>query len=190
MLNGDFLIMVPLNSELVEKCLQNDRKAQYELYEKYSKAMYNLAVRMVNDLDEAEDVLQESFIKAFRNLKSFKGDSTFGAWLKRIVINQSLNHLRKRRQLQAVADDFSEDIESETQQEDEQLSISEELLEVEKIRKAIHQLPDGFRVVFTLYLLEGYDHQEIADILEISVSTSKSQYNRAKKKLRQLLQIA
>ena len=138
----------------------------------------NTAKRMVGD--EAEDVLQEAFLSAFQNIDRYRADATFGLWLKRIVVNKSISLLNKRKGLEfEEIQDFNQSF--------EELSVSEEALEVKKIKKAVSQLPDGFRTVLTLYLFEGYDHKEIAQILQITESTSKSQYNRAKKRLKQLL---
>lgn len=145
--------------------------------------MYNVGYRIVNDADEAKDVLQESFISAFNNLESYRGDAAFGAWLKRIVVNKAINTVRKRRfERLPEADQF--DV-----AEHEQTDMLDGFpFTVEKVRKAIEQLPDGYRVVLSLYLLEGYDHAEIAEILGITESTSKSQYNRSKKKLKEILE--
>ncbi|KAA3436285.1 RNA polymerase sigma factor [Rufibacter hautae] len=172
-----------VNAHVVARCKEGDRKAQYELYKLYSKSMFNVAMRITNDYTEAEDVLQESFLSAFRELHTFKGDSTFGSWLKRIVINKSITKVRSRR-LQVVPMEDHQDF------ADEGPEVDQEDLEykVESIKKAIQSLPDGYRVVLTLYLLEGYDHGEIADILSISEATSKSQYSRARKKLLELIQ--
>ncbi|MFK7922805.1 MAG: RNA polymerase sigma factor [Bacteroidia bacterium] len=172
---------IQIQELLVERCKQGDRKAQYELYKRYSKAMLNVAMRITNNYMEAEDVLQEAFVRAFRNLASFKGDATFGAWLKRIVINTAINHLKKRKAEFVGIDD-------------ERLEVPEETYEaptpawnIEQVRKAISQLPEGYRVVLSLYLIDGYDHKEIGHILGISEATSKSQFSRAKKKLRNIL---
>lgn len=172
------------SSSLVSRCQRGERRAQREFYQQYAKAMYNICLRMTNHEAEAEDVLQEAFLKAFQQIKTFKGEATVGAWLKRIVINTALNHL-KRKKLDWVSMDerYDEPAEQPAQLENDK----ELLLRVEEVQKAMKQLPDGFRVVFSLYLLEGYDHQEIADILGVSVSTSKSQYNRAKKRMKALL---
>lgn len=178
---------VDINAPLVERCRLNDRQAQAELYRRYAKAMFNAALRITGDYAEAEDVLQESFLSAFRELSSYKGDSSFGAWLKRIVVNKSINCLRQRRlalvplgeqHFDAPADGgsaaHSPDDEAETH------------YRADVLRRCIQELPDGYRVVLTLYLLEGYDHLEVAGILGISESTSKSQYSRARTKLREL----
>lgn len=145
--------------------------------------MYNVSLRIVNDQDDAEDVLQEAFTSAFKNLKSYNAEASFGAWLKRIVINKSLNFI-KRSSINIITADELPDIIDERGEVD----WLESHLSVARIKKAMKKLPDGYRLVFSLYLLEGYDHGEISQILGISESTSKSQFNRSKKRLRELLQ--
>jgi len=169
-----------LHDDVIALCLEGDRGAQHKLYNLYAKAMYNICYRMTNDSDEAQDVLQESFISAFNSLSTYRGTASFGAWLKRIVVNKSINHIRSRRLDLVPLDDI------EPVSEDE-ISDKELYLDIERIKSSIELLPDGYRIVFSLYLLEGYDHKEIGQILSISESTSKSQYNRAKAKLRKLL---
>ncbi len=145
--------------------------------------MYNVGYRIVNNVEEAEDVLQDAFISAFNNLESYRGDSTFGAWLKRIVINKAINYVNKRKP-ERLPEDEHFDV-----KEEEEVDVLEGFpFTVEKVRVAIEALPDGYRSVLSLYLLEGYDHGEIAEILGITESTSKSQFNRAKKKLKELLE--
>jgi RNA polymerase sigma factor (sigma-70 family) len=170
-----------IHAELIERCRNGDRDAHYRLYKLYSKSMFNIGYRIVNNRDEAEDVLQEAFISAFRNLDHYRGDASFGSWLKRIVVNKAINMIKSRR--------------TERLPEDENFDVREEVWpeedfphSVEQVRKAIERLPDGYRSVLSLYLLEGYDHSEIAEILGISESTSKSQFNRSKKKLRDILE--
>ena len=173
--------MVNLHEELILRCKSGDRNAHFRLYKLYSKSMYNVSFRITGNEDDAEDALQEAFISAFRSLENYRGDASFGAWLKRIVINKAINVLKRRRH--------------ELIPENEEWDIAEPVadaeyrdeLTVERVKKAISQLPDGYRTVLSLYLLEGYDHQEIAEIMGISESTSKSQLNRAKAKLRQHL---
>ncbi|MCL6267064.1 RNA polymerase sigma factor [Flagellimonas myxillae] len=164
---------------LVEKSKAGDRNAQYQLYGLYVDAMFNVAMRMLTVREDAEDVLQESFVEAFKKLDSFRFESTFGAWLKRIVINRSINHLKAKRLL------FSS-LENEGEPEEEEI-VEIDQLEIEKIKVGLGQLPEGYRQIITLYLIEGYDHVEIGEILGISTSTSKSQYHRAKKKLIQIV---
>lgn len=172
----------PKLDELIGKCRKQDRKAQYEVYQLYAKAMLNTAFRILQNDAEAEDVLQDAFIAAFGTLDRYRGDSTFGAWLKRIVVNKSIDALKKKKaqfvpieEARLLPDNYSEPVNSKYN------------VPPEKVKQAIDALPDGYRVVFSLYLLEGYDHQEIAGILGISESASKSQYSRAKAKLRKVL---
>ena len=168
-----------IHASLIEDCKKGNSQAQYRLYHQYSKAMYNLAYRMTNNREDAEDILQETFIDCFRNLTTFRFESTFGAWLKSILINRSINYMRKRK-INLI---LTENMPDRTEVDDE----NEVILDTGKVFKCIEMLPDGYRVILTLYLLEGYDHKEISQILGISESTSKSQYSRAKDKLRKLL---
>ena len=169
-----------IHHEVVERCRKGDTKAQFELYKLYYKPMYNVCLRMVGNTTEAEDVMQEAFLKAFIKIDTYLGEVSFGAWLKRIVINRSLDHLKKRK---VKFEELNEKIPDE---EPVKLEISE--IHMERLKKAIQQLPDGYRVVLSLYLLEGYDHEEISQILGISNESSRSQYMRAKQKLRNMLQ--
>ena len=167
--------------EIVEKCMRGDRKAQFELYRLYSRAMYNICLRMVNDDLDAEDMLQQSFVDVFTKMDSFRYESSIGAWIKRIVVNNCINFLKKRRlQIESLDDRY--------QQVAQDMPGDDVVFNIEAVNSAIRQLPDGYRIVFSLYLFEGYDHQEIGEILEITEATSKSQFSRAKKKLRDLLE--
>ncbi len=165
--------------DLVERCRQGDRRSYGELYQKYAKAMYNTSLRIVNNTAEAEDVLQESFCDAFAAIDSFGYKSTFGAWLKRIVINKSINALRKRKM------DIIDIEKTSAMHLPEEESYDEETmkLKVEEIKKAVKELPNGYRTVLSLHLFEGYDQEEIAEILQISHATVRTQYMRAKQKL-------
>jgi len=167
-----------INSQLIEECKKGSSKAQFMLYSQYSKAMYNLAFRMMNNREDAEDILQESFTDCFLNLGKFRYESTLGAWIKTILINKCINQLKKKKIDLVFYDMLPSDI---TENEDEAV------YDTSKIFKGIEKLPDGYRVILTLYLLEGFDHTEISGILGISESTSKSQYSRAKEKLRLIL---
>lgn len=178
-----------IHDDVISDALEGDQVAYGKLYSLYSKAMFNIAYRIINDEDDAADILQESFLNAFKNLSKYRADASFGAWLKRIVVNRSINFLRKSKMEKVPVNDW-EDLEKEMDSEDsfENLLTDDELiLDLELIRDSIQMLPEGYRVIFSLYLLEGYDHQEISEIMGISVSTSKSQYNRAKKKLKDLI---
>lgn len=161
---------------LIKACRNNDRRAQLKLYNNYSKAMYNVCLNMVNNSTEAEDIMQEAFISAFTNIATYKGEVTFGAWLKRICINKCLDFLKKNRPDMESIDSHYE------LQADEEVQNDEFLLrfKADKIKEEILNLPAGYRTILTLYLLEGYDHQEISEILSITASTSRSQYTRAK----------
>ena len=166
------------NAPLIEECRMGNSRAQFTLYNQYCKAMYNLAYRILNNREDAEDMLQETFIECFRSIDTFRFESTFGAWLKRIMVNKCINHIKKKKidltlyeTLPAVVDYEEEEVKYDTT----------------KIFKGIELLPDGYRIILTLYLLEGYDHCEISQILGITESTSKSQYSRAKEKLRSIL---
>ena len=168
-----------LQDELVERCKQGDSRGFAELYRKYSKAMYNTSLRIVNNTGDAEDVVQEAFTDAFRSLEDFHYKSTFGAWLKRIVINKSINYLRKRKMDMIDIDKTNIGHLPEEDTTDEQ----EIQLKVEDIKRAVGLLPNGYRTVLTLYLFEGYDQEEIAEILQVSHATVRTQYMRAKQKL-------
>jgi RNA polymerase sigma factor (sigma-70 family) len=166
---------------LVKACKQGDRKAQFEIYKLYAKAMYNVTLRIVNDDAEAEDVLQDAFLDAFTRIESFREETTFGLWLKQIVINKSITQLRKRK-VEFVSLDHVEIADSCDFEDDERE------LKVKEIKEAMAKLPDGYRVVISLYLFEGYDHEEISHILKISENTSRTQFMRAKIKLKGILE--
>ena len=165
---------------LVEKSKLSDRNSQYKLYQLYVDAMYNIAIRMLDSKEDAEDIIQESFIDAFKKLNSFRYESTFGSWLKRIVVNKCLNFL-KLKKIPITT------IENHDFYLTEQTISNDQNLDVEKIKCGISLLPKGYKQIINLYLMEGYDHVEIGEILGISTSTSKSQYHRAKKKLIQII---
>jgi len=163
--------------------MAGDSRAQYQLYQLYSRAMYNVCYRMMNNHAEAEDLLQDSFTEAFMKLESFRYESAFGAWLKRIVINKCINHLKKKK-AELVYTEILPDINSDGESEND---IDQAYLDTKRIYEAMEVLPDGYRVIFSLYLLEGYDHSEISQILGITESTSKSQFSRAKQKIKEIL---
>ncbi len=144
--------------------------------------MFNTAFRIIGERTEAEDVLQEAFVNAFKNLSSYRGDATFGAWLKKIVINKALSALQKsKKDLLIMTESEDRDVVDDAPHD------AEPAYHTADIKRAIRELPTGFRTVLSLYLFEGYDHQEISEILDISESTSKTQYKRAKDKLKTLL---
>ncbi|MGB5323778.1 RNA polymerase sigma factor [Lutimonas sp.] len=166
---------------LIEKCKKNDNRAQMQLYDLYCKAMFNTAFNFIKDDDIAQDVMQEAFIKAFKKIGTYTGEASFGSWLKRIVINQSLDWLKKQK-LDTV--ELKEEI--AFLPNDEPLEVDPEI-SMAVIYKCIEALPQKCKNVVKLYLLEGYDHQEVAQILEISEVASRSQLSRGKSKLKELL---
>lgn len=166
------------HDQLIDACSRNDRKAQMEIYQRYYRAMYNVSLRILGNTQEAEDVMQESFLSAFQKIGTYRGEVTFGAWLKKIVINRSLDVIKTRKSL--ISLESVPDMPDEGN-DDAPMAFGE--ITPEMISNAIAALPDGYRVVLTLYLLEGFDHDEIAGILQISNATSRTQYHRARKKL-------
>jgi RNA polymerase sigma-70 factor (ECF subfamily) len=170
-----------IHQEIIEACKQGDDKARYQLYQLYAKAMFNVSFRIMRNREEAEDMLQEAFTLAFQKLDSYRFESGFGSWIKKIVVNTCLNTINKRKIELVYCDEIYQ---NETVQEEEpELKFS-----TQNVLKAMEYLPDGGRMVFSLYLLEGYDHVEIAQIMGITESTSKSQFMRAKRRIVELLQ--
>ncbi len=178
----DIRLMILDNKILIKKCRQNDRKAQMALYNKYSRGMYFVALRFFKDSFLAEEAMQESFIKAFSKLDQFTGDVTFGAWLKRIVINKSIDMLKARKlettalneQIMGTPDEFNDwDVEENTT--------------VDEVKKAIDSLPDKYKYPVHLFLLEGYDHNEISEVLNITPVSSRTLVHRGKKRLQEQL---
>jgi RNA polymerase sigma factor (sigma-70 family) len=169
-----------IHQDLIDGCINGDQKAQFQIYKLYYKAMFNTSLRIVSDTMEAEDIMQESFLSAFEKIDTYSGTVSFGAWLKRIVINRSLDSLNRKKAI-------FEDIDTHTGIRDnsgEDIAQKEEIdVRVEEVKQAIERLPDGYRIILSLYLLEGYDHDEISEILSITSSTSRSQLSRAKQKL-------
>ncbi|MEM6723525.1 MAG: sigma-70 family RNA polymerase sigma factor [Bacteroidota bacterium] len=168
--------------DLIESCQRGNRQAQFELYQRYAPAMLNTCYRIVNNREDAEDVLQEGFINVFRKIGQYRNDAAFGAWVKRIMVNQSINFLRKKRMMTLPLE------ESDAHQEIDE-TPDEVIYEfnADQVLQRMQSLAPGYRTVLSLYLLEGYDHQEIADILGISRSASLTQYHRGKKRLKSLL---
>ncbi|MEM8906376.1 MAG: RNA polymerase sigma factor [Bacteroidota bacterium] len=168
--------------ELIQKCLQGDNKAQFALYHRYAKAMLNVAYRILQDEEAAKDVLQMAFLKAFHQLDRLRQPKGFGGWLKRIVVNTAIKQLKKKG-LQWIP--LSEEL-----MDDQLTAFSEEKpfpIDLAQAKAALKTLPTGYRTILSLYLIEGYDHEEIASILGISVSTSLSQYARGKQKWRAII---
>lgn len=167
-----------INNKIVEDCKQNNAKAQMQLYDMYCQAMLTIAQRYVKDSFVAEDMMQDAFIKVFKNIQGFKGEVTIGAWIKRIVINQCIDYLKKKR-IELVSIEEKE----LTIADDGDWTVKEEV-SVNIVTSAINSLPEKYKVVLNLYLIEGYDHQEIAKVLNITEVNSRSQLMRGKNKLR------
>lgn len=169
------------HSDLVISCQKGDRKAFRKIYDLYAKAMFNVCIRFMHDAEEARDMLQEAFTYAFSKIHSYRFESSFGSWLKRIVINTCISEIRRRK-----ADlQFFEDMSPFNERQEE--PFDERLLSAERIKEAMKVLPQGSRMIFSMYLLEGLDHGEIARYLGINEATSRSQYLRAKNKVKELL---
>ncbi len=173
---------------LLQLCLKGNQTAQLKIYNSYYKAMYNTAVRIVKDSAEAQDIMQESFLSAFTKLDSFKGEVTFGSWLKRIVINKSIYHYRKQQKKNEVAlDDGIYKV------EDNDMIVSDHAiteLKAQKVMETMKLLKDNYRVSLTLHLIEGYDYEEISSIMNISYANCRTTISRAKESLRKKLTIA
>ena len=170
-----------LHQPIIDQCKNNNAKAQMQFYNLYCKAMFLVAFRYVNDSFIAEDVMQDAFIKAFKNIKSYKNEVAFGAWLKRIVINQSIDQLKKNK-LELVS--INEEVIANTESEDWKV---ENDISIDLIIEEINTLKEKYRLVLTMYLLEGYDHQEISEILNITTNTSRTHLLRGKKILKEQL---
>ena len=171
---------------IVLGCQRKDRNAQRQLYGLYAKPMYNVCLRMLKHAHDAEDVLQVAFVQVFGKIDTFNFEASISAWIKRIVVNRCIDHLKKRRLLTTDFDPVRHDT-GDRQPAAPDEAVEEGSYTVERIRAAMRQLSEGYRVVLTLYLFEGYDHEEISQILNISTGTSKSQYSRARKRLAELL---
>ena len=173
--------LMPLQLELVEQCKLNNRIAQMQLYKQYCDGMFCVAMRFLKNSDDAEDVIQESFIKAFQRINQFKGEVTFGAWLKRIVVNKSIDFLKSKHQKTVELDEGFMDI-----VEDENWEVKEGI-GVEIVQEVINELPDKYRYVVQLFLVEGYDHSEISSILAITETASRTRLLRGKKHVKESL---
>jgi RNA polymerase sigma-70 factor (ECF subfamily) len=169
--------------KFLEKLKQKDVLACKQLYLQYADAMYNVCLRILQHQAEAEDALQEAFIKVFNNIQQYRNESSIGSWIKQIVTNTCLNVLKKRK---ITFDELKDDV-SESESVSENESENGNDYSVDDIKKVIEELPQGYRVVFNLYMFEDYSHKQIADMLEISESTAKTQLFKAKRKLKELL---
>lgn len=167
--------------DLIDGCLQGDRKMQHALYQRFAPKMYGVCLRYAANAAEAEDILQEGFIKVFNKLSSFRREGSFEGWVRRIFVNTAIEHFRKKSYLQPITE------REESSYEAKNLSVLDSLAEKDIIG-LVQQLSPGYRTVFNLYVIEGYTHREIAEQLGISEGTSKSQLSRAKLILQDMVQ--
>lgn len=165
---------------LVDRCVQQDRKAQKLLYKRYAHKMYNVAFRILRDNRSAQDALQEGFFVVFRDISTFRGESSLATWIHRIIVYKSINILKNEKKISFEKVDLEFSGPSE-------IIVDENKITIDHIKEAIASLPDGYRTIINLYLIEGYDHTEISEILDINESTSRSQYHRGRRVLQKLL---
>lgn len=168
------------DTDLIEGCMQGNRKMQQALYDRFASKMYGVCLRYAGNTDEAQDILQEGFIKIFKKIGSFRSEGSFEGWVRRIFVNTSIEHFRKKNYLQPITEKEEDTVEGKY------LSVLDTLAEKDII-SLVQQLSPGYRTVFNMYVIEGYTHKEIADMLGISEGTSKSQLSRAKLILQRLV---
>ncbi len=169
--------------QIIEGCARHDRKAQQELYSRYSHFLLGVCLRYATDKAEAEDILQDSFLKIFFNIKDFSGTGSFIGWLRKIAVNTAITHYHKHLKFR-----YHIEIEEFVSVETGVSSFEEDLFTSDELYKVLNELPAGYRMVFNLYAVEGYKHKEIAEMLGIDTNTSKSQYSRAKAAIRDKLE--
>lgn len=167
-------------ADLIEGCIRGDRKMQYELYERFAPKMFGVCLRYASNNEEAEDILQEGFIKVFKKIGSYRSEGSFEGWIRRIFVNTAIEHFRRKTHLQPITE------KEENTVEGKYLSVLDSLAEKD-IVQLVQQLSPGYRTVFNMYVIEGYSHKEIAEALGISEGTSKSQLSRAKQILQELV---
>lgn len=172
---------------LLHWCLEGKQSAQLEVYNRYYKAMYNTALRIVRDSMEAEDVMQESFLSAFTKLESYKGEVSFGAWLKRIVVNNSIQYYRKQQKNNTV--DINEVMYKVEDSEGIDLNDGSTEHKAQKVLETMRKLKDSYRIALTLFLIEGYDYEEVGQIMNLSYASCRTTISRAKESLRKKILI-
>ena len=170
-----------VHHDLIEKCRKQDQKSQMQIYKLYYKAMFNTSLRIVSNAADAEDIMQESFLDAFQKIDKYLEEGSFGGWLKRIVINNSIDFIKKNRQ----HTEFKDHMEVV---EDEYSDFDEKDVKLKDIRDALKKIKEEYRIIISLYLFDGYDHEEISAILNISYNLSRTRYSRAKSKLLEAIQ--
>jgi len=171
------------DQQIIEGCANHERKAQQVLYDKYSHFLLGVCLRYASDKAEAEDILQDSFLKIFSNIKDFSGTGSFIGWLRKVAVNTAITHYHKNLKYR-----YHVDIEEYVSVETGTTSFEEDFFTSDELYKVLNELPTGYRMVFNLYAVEGYKHKEIAEILGVDTNTSKSQYSRAKAVIRDKLE--
>jgi len=166
-------------NQLVTACIKQDRKAQRSLYERFAPVMHTVCLRYVRDAAEAEDILLKGFMKVFQNLKKFRADGSLEGWIRRIIVNEALMYIRRNKHMY---------LEVDVTEASEAHDLHPDHLAEEDLLQLIYELPVGYRTVFNLYAIEGYSHQEISEMLDVSEGTSKSQLSRARQILKQKIQ--
>jgi RNA polymerase sigma factor (sigma-70 family) len=171
------------DQQIIELCVRHDRKAQQELYDRYSRLLLGVCLRYATDKAEAEDILQDSFLKIFLNIKEYTGSGSFIGWLRKVAVNTAITHYHKNLKYK-----YHLEIEEYESIETGVLSFEEDFYTSDELYRVLNELPSGYRMVFNLYAVEGYKHKEIGEMLGIDTNTSKSQYSRAKAVLREKLE--
>ena len=171
-----------VEKDILAGCIKGKQSAQRELFERYSRLLLGVCNRYAQSIEEAEDIMQEGFVKIFLNMKDFKGEGSLVAWMRRIMINTAITHYHKM-----LKHRYHGDLDEVNETRFEETTWSEADFTREELYNVIHKMPDGYRMVFSLYAVEGYKHREIAEILKIDENTSKSQYSRARRWLQERL---
>ena len=169
-------------NQLIALCKEGNRNAQFEIYNRYYRSMYNTALRIVKDSHWAEDVMQESFLKAFTKLDSFKGEVAFGAWLKKIVVNHSLDNYKKlNKEVLDPIENVLYKIEDDGYKDEQKLDFQQ--LQLQQVIAALNSLKESYRIILTLLFIEGYDQEEISEIMQITPGNCRTTISRAKESL-------
>jgi len=171
------------DQEIIDGCARHERRAQQMLYDKYSRFLLGVCLRYATDKAEAEDILQDSFLKIYFSIKDFSGTGSFAGWLRKIAVNTAITHYHKN-----LKHRYHIEIEEYVSVETGVSSFEEDLFTSDELFRVLNELPAGYKMVFNLYAVEGYKHKEIAEMLGIDTNTSKSQYSRAKAVLREKLE--
>jgi len=170
------------NPQLIDRCCRKEPKAQLKLYELYAKRLYITCYRIIGNTSEAEEAMQDSFLKIFTRIEQFDREKNFEAWMYRIAVHTAIDYLRQQNPIEEEWDENRSEPENEPESDEEEINYS-----VSRIRAGIQKLPPGYRLILSLYLFEGYDMEEIASILRIKPVTVRSQYMRGKRKLIELI---